>query len=49
MWTRGKLGQMYKAAGMETADSPAKKRLCEQKLKEHEKAWMSRLGFSKYL
>jgi hypothetical protein len=38
MWTRVKLGQMYKDAG-ETSNSTAKKRLREQKLKEHEKAW----------
>ena len=49
MWTRGKLGQMYKDARIETSDSTAKKRLREQKLKEHEKAWMSRLGSGKYL
>ena len=49
MWTRVKLGQMYKDAGMEMSDSTAKKRLREQKLKEHETAWMSRSGSGKYL
>jgi hypothetical protein len=49
MWTRVKLGQMYKDAGTETSNSTAKKRLREQKLKEHEKAWMSRSGSGEYL